>query len=84
MYAKCRVYLKYRLIPNISGFLGFSKDFQNRSGLLSEKILGTWVAGRDQVLLYAMKCAGVNLGALPLECETCSLIQTLNMDTSAQ
>ena len=38
----------------------------------------------EQLLLYAMKCAGVNLGALPLECETRSLIQTLNMDTSAQ
>ena len=29
-------------------------------------------------LLYAMECAGVNLGALPLECKTDSLIQTLN------
>ena len=46
MYAKRRVYLKYPIIPNISGFLGFSKDFQNRTGLLSEKC---WVAGRDQV-----------------------------------
>ena len=41
MYAKRRVYLKYRIIPIISGFLGFSKDFQNRSGLLSEKMLGS-------------------------------------------
>ena len=32
----------------------------------------------------AMKCAGVNLGALPLECITLRSIQALNMDTSAQ
>ena len=42
MYAKRRVYLKYRIIPIISGFLGFSKDFQNRLDLLSEKMLGSW------------------------------------------
>ena len=37
-----------------------------------------------QKVLYAMKTAGVNLGTLPLQCETRSLIQALNMDTSAQ
>ena len=37
-----------------------------------------------QELLYAMKTAGVNLGALPPQCETHSLIQALNMDTSCQ
>ena len=39
---------------------------------------------RSYKLLRYVKPAGVNLGALPLQCKTRSLIQALNMDTSAQ
>ena len=40
--------------------------------------------GSQHLLLRYVKPAGVNLGALPLQCKTRSLIQALNMDTSAQ
>ena len=41
---------------------------------------------RDQegLLLCAMTTAGANLSALPRQCETFSLIQALNMDTTCQ
>ena len=51
----------------------FGIQIQNNFSYSGLKLIYT-----TTLLLYAMKTAGVNLGALPPQCETYSLIQALN------